>query len=452
MREVRMTFGDHLEELRRRILFCVVYLAFGVGICFVYGEQLLEWTLEPHRKAFAGAQRDRLVKRMGKTVAKLGVLTQARAGEGLSGLEKISSDEVLWELLFVHDVLVHQMSGRLAEPVNRLVESLTGKAGALDAELRAKVAEPLREFGQDFTQTLVREFAVDLELGRNGGILTRLERLDKRLEDVNEAVGPTKAQEAVGWGKNLDGVREPLKRFAEFLMQRRAQALSAEIAPIDLRRRVQGFTRLPELLDGILGSLEADVEEILRAQEPKILAISYVESFNAYLKVSLVFGVILTIPFLLYELWKFIGAGLYPKEQKYVVLFMPFSLLLFAVGAAFGYFAMIPVGLEFLAGWGIEDVTLAVTLGNYVGLFFTLTLILGLVFQTPLLMIFVVKIGVVDVATLRRMRRISIFVGVCLAVVLTPPDPFSWALMALPMVVLYEVGILCCDLMTKKQA
>jgi sec-independent protein translocase protein TatC len=113
---------------------------------------------------------------------------------------------------------------------------------------------------------------------------------------------------------------------------------------------------------------------------------------------------------------------------------------------------MIPVGLEFLAGWGIEDVTLNFTLESYIGLFFTLTLLLGLVFQTPLVMVFFFKIGVVDVPGYRRMRRMAIFIAVVLAVVLTPPDPFSWALMAVPMVLLYEVGILACRMLSRRAA
>jgi sec-independent protein translocase protein TatC len=111
---------------------------------------------------------------------------------------------------------------------------------------------------------------------------------------------------------------------------------------------------------------------------------------------------------------------------------------------------MIPLGLRFLSGWGLQEVRIGFTLQNYIGLFMMLTLILGLVFQTPLIMIFLSKIGIVKVGMFRRARRIAIFAGVCLAVVLTPPDPVSWSLMALPMILLYEIGILACAVMEKK--
>jgi len=175
--------------------------------------------------------------------------------------------------------------------------------------------------------------------------------------------------------------------------------------------------------------------------------IDYTENFSSYLKVVMVFGVFFAVPFILYELWKFIGAGLYLHEQRYVVTFLPFSLVLFLAGGVFGYFIMIPVGLEFLAGWNAADVELNFRLGNYVGLFLTLTLILGVVFQTPLVMVFLNKLDIVSVDVYRRARRVAVFIGVCLAVVLTPPDPFSWSLMAVPMILLYELGIIVCRLL-----
>ena len=210
-------------------------------------------------------------------------------------------------------------------------------------------------------------------------------------------------------------------------------------------------SKLPDGLNAVLTSLEKDAKEIVEEKPKPLIVLSYIESFSAYLKVAFIFGIFLTLPFILFEMWKFIGAGLYPHEQAYVVTLLPFSLALFAIGTLFGYFAMIPVGLEFLASWGIQEVDLNFALGSYIDLFFTLTLILGLVFQTPLLMVFLSKIGIMSVEIFRKFRRPAILVEVILAVVLTPPDPFSWSLMAAPMILLYEVGILASKLVEKKK-
>jgi Tat protein translocase TatC len=455
MRESRMTFGEHLEELRRRIIFSLLYLTFGVGICFSYGQELLQWTLEPHSRAFSAAQRDRLVARMTKTVQHFEWLSDPRDEPIEDDLAvSLLAADINWEVLFAQDIVLERMEQRLTEPFARLAESLTTvETGIEDSQaetaVRGRVSTAIGTLGTDLSQALVREFAHDLQMGESRGVLSRLEALEEKLRDVNEKVGPSEAQEAVGWGKDLSSVLEPVERFRTFLTLRRKEWVESDLSPEELRGRVAVFKKLPEFVDGLITSLEENAAEILEARQLKLMVISYLEPFNAYLKVSMIFGIAITIPFLLYEMWKFVGAGLYSNEQKYVVLFLPFSIGLFLFGGGFGYYIMIPIGLEFLAGWGIAEVNLNITLANYIGLFFTLTLVLGLVFQTPLVMIFFNKIGAVDVATLRRMRRVSIFVGVCLAVVLTPPDPFSWSLMALPMIILYEVGILLCDLLNR---
>jgi Tat protein translocase TatC len=177
------------------------------------------------------------------------------------------------------------------------------------------------------------------------------------------------------------------------------------------------------------------------------MVISYLEQFYTHLKVAIIFGLLLTFPFVLYEAWKFVGAGLYKSEQRYVLTFLPFSMVLFALGAFFGYAILIPVALTFLATWGGADIDLAFTLGNYIGLFFTLTLVLGLVFQTPLVMVFLNRTGIVSVQGFRKSRRMAILIGFIASAFLTPPDPFSLLLMACPLVLLYEIGILVSVLM-----
>ena len=111
---------------------------------------------------------------------------------------------------------------------------------------------------------------------------------------------------------------------------------------------------------------------------------------------------------------------------------------------------MIPVGLKFLAGWGVQDVNLSFSLGNYIGLFFTLTLLMGLVFQVPLVMVFLSKIDVVRVDGFRRARKVAIFLGFCGAAVITPPDPFTLLMMAGPLVLLYELGIIVSQFLTSR--
>jgi Tat protein translocase TatC len=303
----------------------------------------------------------------------------------------------------------------------------------------------VKALGAELSNLLAAEFSPSVGSGRRGGVVERFQRLrdemaSRRVNSTTGAVG-----RLVGWEGDIDTVLQLIDQFLIVLEGRKKQVLAS---PVDLDT-LHTWTRssdLPVVLDDVLDTLEKAARDISDEKTPAIMVTSYLESFMAYLKVAFVFAIFLTLPFMLYELWKFVGAGLYPNEQKYVVTLLPFSLMLFVMGCLFGYFAMIPVGLKFLAGWGIEEVNLSFTLENYIGLFLTLTLVLGLVFQTPLIMVFLTKINILNVNAFRRARKMAIFVGVCLAVVLTPPDPFSWSLMAGPMIILYEIGIWICKL------
>jgi Tat protein translocase TatC len=447
MREVRMTFGEHLEDLRRRILYCLLYLFAGVAISMIFGKDLLEWVLVPHYTAIRTESRVRLTRHMEKDLRRLGVLASVRPIEPAAGDKPLLAKPPTvedWTAVFAQDLAHARLAGRLEKPFEQLSGSV-GSLGSLVPEDRTRLAADVKALGAELSNLLAAEFSPSVGSGRRGGVVERFQRLrdemaSRRVNSTTGAVG-----RLVGWEGDIDTVLQLIDQFLIVLEGRKKQVLAS---PVDLDT-LHTWTRssdLPVVLDDVLDTLEKAARDISDEKTPAIMVTSYLESFMAYLKVAFVFAIFLTLPFMLYELWKFVGAGLYPNEQKYVVTLLPFSLMLFVMGCLFGYFAMIPVGLKFLAGWGIEEVNLSFTLENYIGLFLTLTLVLGLVFQTPLIMVFLTKINILNVNAFRRARKMAIFVGVCLAVVLTPPDPFSWSLMAGPMIILYEIGIWICKL------
>jgi Tat protein translocase TatC len=445
-----MTFGEHLEDLRRRIIYSLVYITLGVVITMAYGENLLEWTLVPHYKAIRGADWDRAVARMGKNMRRLGELTSATSLAPEAGAKKLIETPIHWEALFIRDVALPHLETRLAQPFSAFSEKLEAAVPSIPPSERARLAADLDGLGRELAKAIASEFASELEVASASDIPGRFVELEKLLRRIDVETGRNELKRAIGWGEDIGPVLQSLREFIGFLELRRKEVLKGEIPLSVLTARLEE-TDLPRVLKEMLALLEKDATALVEGKAKSPMALTYMENFSSYLKVAVIFGIFLALPFVLYEMWKFIGAGLYPHEQKYVVTLLPFSLALFLIGALFGYLGLIPVGLEFLAGWGIEDVELNITLGSYVGLFFTLTLILGLVFQTPLVMIFLAKIGVVDVNGFRKARRVAIFAGVCLAVVLTPPDPFSWSLMAAPMILLYEVGILACKLIERRK-
>jgi sec-independent protein translocase protein TatC len=179
--------------------------------------------------------------------------------------------------------------------------------------------------------------------------------------------------------------------------------------------------------------------------EVKFQVLDYADRFMLPMKLALIFGLALGAPVVLWQMWKFVATGLYPRERKYVLVCGPVSLLLFFGGALFGYLVLIPLTLRFLGSfatdWNIfED---QISLDKYLDLFFALTVAAGAIFEIPLIMTFLSFVGIIPPATWASWRRVEILVAAILGAILTPGgDLVSMASLAVPIVLLYEIGIL----------
>ncbi len=166
-----------------------------------------------------------------------------------------------------------------------------------------------------------------------------------------------------------------------------------------------------------------------------------IDPFNFYLKIALFGGIILASPFVLYQLWLFIAPGLYKRERRYVVPFMFATVGLFLSGAYFGYRFVFPGALEFLIGFGAQFKPL-VTIEEYEGLFFTVILGLGLIFELPILVFFLALFGIVNSKFLLKNIRYAILIIFIIAAIITPtPDILTMCVFAAPMLVLYFISI-----------
>ncbi|MBU6390692.1 MAG: twin-arginine translocase subunit TatC [Planctomycetes bacterium] len=174
----------------------------------------------------------------------------------------------------------------------------------------------------------------------------------------------------------------------------------------------------------------------------ELQVLSYQEGFYAYMKLCFITAVFLAYPFIIYQIWKFVSVGLYKKEKGYVILFLPISYVAFVVGGLFGYFLLIPFGLQFLIGILGPGIQPIITMQQYVSFVFMLTVALGLVFQLPLIMLLLSKIRFITPDKFIAWRKYAILVIFIIAAVVTPPDPFTQIMTAIPMLVLYELGIL----------
>ena len=159
-------------------------------------------------------------------------------------------------------------------------------------------------------------------------------------------------------------------------------------------------------------------------------------------KASLLVGLFAALPFVLYQVVMFVAPGLKPKERRYLYGLLPLSLIAFVAGAAFGYRILFPPAVRFLLGFGSDVATPFIGIGNYVNLMLSMLFWMGIVFETPVILFFLAKIGVVTPEFLARNRRWAVVVAFILGAIITPTfDPVNQSMVAVPIIVLYEVGI-----------
>ncbi len=175
------------------------------------------------------------------------------------------------------------------------------------------------------------------------------------------------------------------------------------------------------------------------------------EMFFAYLKVAFIAGILASAPLIFYQIWLFVAPGLYRKEKKYLIPFVVSSTFLFVGGALFGYFVVFPFGFKFFIGFANEYVKALPSVKQYLSFSIKLLFAFGVVFELPVVIFFLAKIGVVTPKLLRKKRKYAILLTFALAAILTPPDVITQCMMAVPLIVLYEIGILVAILARKKK-
>jgi len=164
--------------------------------------------------------------------------------------------------------------------------------------------------------------------------------------------------------------------------------------------------------------------------------------FMAHIKISIIAGLILSFPYIIYEFWRFIRPALYNNEQKHAKGAIFYISLLFALGLLFGYYIISPLSINFLYNYQVSEIVRNIpTLTSYVGLVAAIALASGLLFELPVMVYFLSNIGLVTPEFLRNYRKHALVVILLVSAIITPPDIFSQILIAVPLLVLYEISI-----------
>ncbi|MCV6628328.1 MAG: twin-arginine translocase subunit TatC [Flavobacteriaceae bacterium] len=175
--------------------------------------------------------------------------------------------------------------------------------------------------------------------------------------------------------------------------------------------------------------------------------------FSAHIWTSIWAGFILAFPYVLWELWKFISPGLHSKERKHSRGFIFIASLLFFIGVTFGYYVIAPLSIHFLGTYNVSSqITNEIDISSYIATLRASVIACGLIFELPIIIYFLTKIGLVTPETLRKYRKISLVVVLILAAIITPPDVVSQIVVAIPILVLYEISIHISSAVLKKEA
>lgn len=180
-------------------------------------------------------------------------------------------------------------------------------------------------------------------------------------------------------------------------------------------------------------------------QQDRPIVLTVQEGFMTWLKVSFVAGLVLSSPWVFYQLWLFVAAGLYPHERKYVHIYLPMSSGLFLGGAAFCFYGVFPFVLGFLLQFSDElKFQTQIRVADWIDFAIMLPVMFGISFQLPLVMLFLERLSIFEIKDYQEKRRIAIFVITVVSMILTPAEPYSMLMMMIPMIILYEFGILIC--------
>ena len=186
--------------------------------------------------------------------------------------------------------------------------------------------------------------------------------------------------------------------------------------------------------------------------DDKLIFTGLPEAFFTYLKVAFLSGFMLAAPVILYQFWMFVTPGLYQKEKHLLVPIVLLSSVFFVGGALFGYFIVFPFGFKFFLGFASETIKPLPSMREYLSFSAKLLLAFGLVFELPLIITFLAKLGLVSVDFLKKNRKYALILFFAGAAILTPPDVVTQIMMALPLMVLYEISILGARVFGKKKA
>lgn len=213
----------------------------------------------------------------------------------------------------------------------------------------------------------------------------------------------------------------------------------------ELRRRLFKIIGTVVVLGFVSYFFAENILAVLTRPLPEGQVLQYLRptgGFLIYIKVSFFSSLLLSMPVIIYQFWQFVAPGLFPKEKKYVLPVILFTIICFAIGATFSYLVVIPLGLQFLQAFQTEFMVPNWTIDEFISFVTMLMLVFGLVFELPLVALFLGRIGIINSKMMSKYRRHALFGAIVFGAILTPPDFITQLALAIPLWILYEISII----------
>jgi len=439
-----MTFGEHLEELRVALWKAVMGIAIGALLGFGFGSTIVEFVQEPLTSALGDYYLESAIEEIKEK--NNGEITPEQIT--LIEEEHVVPDRVLLSTESVIDQFARaypeQFVGGEFDPYRFRAEDIISEDAASLAGMLA---------GPDSERVKAIAAAINAD-GRSA--LTAIAKLDsqkattpenrQRIADaLNSALDSQKLYESKAltdqswpqkdWKPAVDKLLEQLEAKEDQTKTRRLNRLLISAALVDEVKKPR---------DAVL------IVSSWRPIKTKLQALGAHEAFMIWLKAAFIAGMILASPWVFWQIWHFVAAGLYPHEQNYVYIYLPFSLGLFIAGAALAFNFVFEHVLRFLFTFNrAMNIDPDPRISEWLSFVLFLPLGFGISFQLPLVMLFLNRIGIFSVESYVAQWRMAILVIFVVSMFLTPADPISMMLMAVPLTFLYFGGIMLCKYMPK---
>ena len=447
----RMSFGEHLEELRKVLVRSVIGIAVGCVFGFLFANQTVEFLTDPLTKAIGQFHLQQAEKRL---IAKEGFLDPESSpwlekenlapetvyvdpGEIVAMLRHVSPDFLSGVELNPYGFQTGDFYlDKLPELCERLSEQDSSEDkqrlewiwSQLDSNERITITglAHSESSNSDDETAIIRIFDRLAKLHDLSDVEPFQSKVTKPASSIWDWVSPNKSSPLVQVKEKLDN---------EF--------------DVDLNRRLNRV-----LITGLFADLMPEVrKDMVPIQmwsrisvQPQSL--TAIEPFMIWLKAGLILGLVLSSPWVFYQLWSFVASGLYPQEQNYIYFFLPMSMLLFFGGVCLAFFFVFEPVLTFLFSFNAQmGISPQPRITEWLNFVLLLPVGFGIAFQLPLVMLFFNRIGVFTVNNYLSKWRIAILVIFVVSMMLTPADPISMILLAFPLTLLYFLGVGLCKWM-----